>query len=232
VIVPLTDDQTWLEHFASLTPFRIPNGSLLVVAPHPDDETLGAGALIATLRAEGVPVTIAAATDGENAYDTGAEERIALGVTREHEQQQALALLGVDASAIHRFRLTDSGLAAREAELTQRLMKLAVPGMTLLAPWSGDFHPDHEACARAAAAVAAAKDLPLISYFFWTWHRGTPDLLEGLPLQRFDPAPEMLAAKAHALSKHQSQLEHADGEPILPSRLLGPARWPFEVFVA
>jgi hypothetical protein len=31
---------------------------------------------------------------------------------------------------------------------------------------------------------------------------------------------------------HRSQLERPSGEPILPHRLLAPARWPFEVFLS
>ena len=231
VIVSRTNDAEWQHRFAGLPFLALPTGPLLVVAPHPDDETLGAGALIWTLCQQGVRVTVVAATDGENAYNTPAEERRALAHTRDAEQREALTALGVPADCIHRLRLTDSGLHTEETALAERLLEIAEPGMTLLAPWSGDFHPDHEACARAAATVAHAKSLQLFSYFFWTWHRGRPDLLDGLPLCRFDPPPEALAAKTSALAKHRSQLHRDDEEPILPERLLGPARWSFEVFL-
>ena len=231
VITPLVDDAVWRQSFDAIPALELPQGPVLVLAPHPDDETLGAGALIAALRAKGIPVKVVAATDGENAYEDPASERVELGLTREREQREALAELGVAASAIVRLKMTDSGLVRQESKLTRHLLECVEPGMTLLAPWTGDFHPDHEACARAAAAVASATGLPLLYYFFWTWHRGQPELLRGLPLRRFDPDPDMVLAKDRALKKHVSQLHRSAGDPILPERLLAPARWPFEVFL-
>jgi LmbE family N-acetylglucosaminyl deacetylase len=232
VIVPVTDDMVWQNEFSSLPLLTVPVGPVLVIAPHPDDETLGAGGLIATLRRNDVRVVVVAATDGENAYETTLAERKALGETRESEQRDALAILGVPNTAIKRLRLTDSGLTAQEADLTDAVAQLAETDMTLLAPWSGDFHPDHEACARAASHVSAAKGLPLMSYFFWTWHRGAPEMLRGQQLRRFEPDSVALAAKAEALRRHRSQLERSSGDPILPDRLLAPARWPYEVFLS
>lgn len=42
--------------------------SLLVVAPHPDDETLGFGAAAATLQSRGVKVQVVSVTDGDASY--------------------------------------------------------------------------------------------------------------------------------------------------------------------
>ena len=231
MIHSLVQNETWLPALSVLPPWQPPLQPALILAPHPDDETLGAGALIATLRELHVDVTVVAATDGENAYDTSQQQRAQLARTRDVEQRNALAKLGLPAGNIHRLHLTDSGLHLQEAELTQRLMEIAQPGMHIVAPWMGDFHPDHEACARAAAAVAQQKQLSLTSYFFWTWHLGTAEVLNGLQARRFHPSPAALAAKAEALLCHRSQLEDESGEPILPQRLLGPARWPFEVFL-
>ncbi len=231
VITPLVDDASWLRQHSSLPPWQPPTVPTLVVAPHPDDETLGAGALVATLRASDVPVTVVAATDGENCYDLPQDEREGIRRTREAEQERALSCLGVAADHLYRLRLTDSGLHLLEPEITAQLMKLAAPGMHMLAPWTGDFHPDHEACARAAVTVAHAKGLQLTYYFFWTWHRGDLATLEGLPLRRFQPDETALQAKRDALQEHRSQLEWPGCDPILPAHLLGPAAWPFEVFL-
>jgi LmbE family N-acetylglucosaminyl deacetylase len=200
---------------------------VLVVAPHPDDETLGAGGFIATLRLRGIEVTVVAITDGENAYP----EMPQLGQIREREQVEALNRLGVDQNHIFRFRLPDSGLTECEQLLTECLLSVVSDGMHLLAPWCRDFHPDHEACGRAAKVVAERKKVPLTSYFFWTWHRGTTELLDGMKLVSFRLGGRELRAKRDALACHRSQLEHPSGLPILPEYLLEPTRRPFEVFL-
>jgi LmbE family N-acetylglucosaminyl deacetylase len=231
MIHSLVSDDVWLDYFQRMPTWEPTSRPTIILAPHPDDETLGAGALIASLRARDVSVWVIAATDGENCYDLPLEDRVALGRIREIEQRDALSRLGVEPDHIIRLRLTDSGLHLQESELADRLSSFVQPGMHLIAPWSGDFHPDHEACARAAATVARDNDAELISYFFWTWHRGTPDLLHGKSAVRFLPDAKAARAKREALQEHRSQLEHATFEPILPERLLGPANWPFEVFL-
>jgi LmbE family N-acetylglucosaminyl deacetylase len=199
---------------------------MVIVAPHPDDETLAAGGLIAAQRAKGVDVTVVAVTDGEHAYI----ENEGLAALRRKEQTCALARLGVPQHKIIRFGLVDSGVAAQESDLVARLRPLITAETQVFAPWVGDFHPDHEACARAAEAVVQDAGAVLISYFFWTWHRGTVTSLDGLTLRKFALSEEMMAAKWEGLACHASQLKHAPEPEVLPANLLWPARTPFEVF--
>ena len=212
---------------ASLPLWDPPAAPVLVIAPHPDDETLAAGGFIAAQRTRGAVVTVAAVTDGENAYP----DSTGLAALRIDEQTSALARLGVQPKSIVRLGLPDSGISACEQQLVQQLLPLASADTHILAPWRGDFHPDHEACGRAAEQVAHQTGAQLTSYFFWTWHRGTPDLLRGLPLRAFPLDRELLLARHEALLCHRSQLHHPSGEPILPPSLLAPAQRPFEVFL-
>lgn len=198
-----------------------------VIAPHPDDETLAAGGLIASLRSQGVPVRAIAVTDGENAY----EGETGLGAVREVEQAEALARLGVAPDCIHRLRFVDSGVSAQEADLVAAMDPLLRTAEHILAPWPHDFHPDHEVTGRAALSIAKRHGIPLTFYFFWTWHRGTPELLRDLPLLRLSLSADEQLAKREALALHRSQLQHESGEPILPAYLLEPAWRPYEVFL-
>ena len=231
MIVPETREEDWLRLLQHLPQWRPSGTSMVVVAPHPDDEVLGPGGLIAEQRARGVDVTVVAVTDGEHAYPE-ALDHPALGRTRCCEQATALRRLGVAEEKTIRLRLPDSSVMKHLPELTERLGRLVSHDTLLVAPWRGDFHPDHEACGLAAEEAARITGATLASYLFWTWHRGGTDLMRGLPLFSFPLSPATRLAKAEALQCHSSQLSREGGEPILPPLLLAPAARSFEVFLA
>jgi LmbE family N-acetylglucosaminyl deacetylase len=226
MIVPLVLEDEWLAALEDLPVWAPSPMPLVVLAPHPDDETLGAGGFIAAQSHHGRDVVVVAATDGESAYGYDPN----LGKVRESEQTNALARLGVPAENIVRLRLPDSDVASHETRLIDHLLPFVTKDTHLVAPWRGDFHPDHEACGRAAAWVANRTGARLTLYFFWTWHRGTTATLDALSLRSFPLNPHHLRSKSEALGCHRSQLTHESGEPILPDNLLAPARRPFEVF--
>lgn len=228
MIVPVTKEEDWRQALDETPEWTPPIRELLVVAPHPDDETLGAGGLIASFRASGHLVTVVAVTDGDRAFSNYPR----LAEIRVEEQERALARLGVSSDHIVRLGLPDSAVASREEDLRAQLTTLLSSNIHVVAPWSGDFHPDHEACGRAAAGAVAQTGARLSWYFFWTWHWGTPASLQGLNLKRFPLDERNRRAKAEALRCHQSQLQIFNGEQILPENLLAPAYRPFEIFAS
>ena len=226
-IIPITAEDDWLSCLADAPHWMPPLVPTIVLAPHPDDETLGAGGVIARLRTHGIPVTVLAITDGEGAYaDTPDLDRL-----RVPEQTEALARLGVAETMVQRLGLPDRFVSEHEEELAAALRLTVQPGMQIIAPWSSDFHPDHQAAGRAAAQIAAEAKVPLFYYLFWTWHRGTPETLAGLHLLAVPLTESERATKLHALAAHTSQLSHDDGEPILSARLLQPAERTFEIYI-
>ena len=93
---------------------------LLVIAPHPDDEALGAAGLIQRVRARGGVVRVVLLTSGDG-FPEGVEvaEGIAhpaasdfrgYGVLREHETRSAMAILGVASEHIRFLGFPDEGL--------------------------------------------------------------------------------------------------------------------------
>jgi LmbE family N-acetylglucosaminyl deacetylase len=183
--------------------------------------------MTAKLRLQNVPVTVVAASDGENAYASAQ----GLGKARELEQYEALARLGVDHRSVHRLRLPDRELTAWEGALERGLSAVVSSETHIVAPWPRDFHPDHEACGRAAESVARRYGLKLTFYLFWTWHRGVPGMLDDLSLVSLHLTEEE-RCKSYLHSKaHLSQFEHPDGAPILSQELLRPAEREFEVYL-
>lgn len=227
MVTPLVQEYEWTRELISLCDWYPSAKPMAVIAPHPDDETLAAGGIIASQRARGVDVKIVAITDGENAYP-GQEH---LGDLRRQEQNAAVARLDVAGEKIIRFGLPDGGVASQEQELVERLSSIVSANTHLLAPWRGDFHPDHEACGRAAEVVACSTGATLTRYLFWTWHYGTVASVNGLSLRRFPLTNELLLRKIEAIRCYRSQLEREDGKPILPELLLAPAKRAFEAFV-
>src|SRR5258708_9916053 len=62
-----TSERKWAQHLFRRSDWSPAEGPLLVVAPHPDDEIMGAGGLIHTWAGMGRSVTVLSVTDGEAA---------------------------------------------------------------------------------------------------------------------------------------------------------------------
>lgn len=226
-MTPVCSESGWLAALEGLPRWRPPRLPTIVVAPHPDDETLGAGGLITSQHRAGVPVTVIAVTDGEAAYADARE----LGELRCAEQEAALAELGLGRRDIIRLRIPDGRVATAERELAEVLERATKSPSLLVAPWSLDPHPDHEACGRAAERLADPANITLVSYMFWAWHRTPASSVTVLSLARLELDQSIQAARAAALSHHRSQLKWKTGNPILPNSLLGPVKRSFETYI-
>lgn len=134
---------------------------LMVLAPHPDDESLAAGGLIQRALAYRVPVSVVFATDGENnpwpqrvlerRLWIGAHQRRAWGSRRRGEADAALRVLGAQAVAVHRLGWPDGGVTwkllddtASMLETFRALIEAERPTVLVL-PDLVDRHPDHSA---------------------------------------------------------------------------------------
>ncbi|WP_141014944.1 PIG-L family deacetylase [Nocardioides sambongensis] len=211
---------------------------VVVLAAHPDDETLGAGGIAATLAARGVPVTLVLATAGEASHPaspTHSPQRLAQ--RRLRESAAALAVVAPAAHTVH-LDLVDGAVATREEELVHRLVRVVGDGRStlLLSPWREDGHPDHEACGRAAAVGARRTGARLLQYPIWCWQWATPQDLPWELVRLLPLGARARAAKAGALAQHSSQVRPlspaAGDEQLLPDHFLEHFAGPEEVFLA
>jgi LmbE family N-acetylglucosaminyl deacetylase len=140
---------------------------VLVVAPHPDDESLGCGGTMALLAEAGAAVTTLTVTDGEATRGSPLppEETARL---RRAEAERAAAAVG----ASPRFLgLADGGLSEQVEELAAAL-RAAIAELdpeAVFAPWLLDGGGDHRAVSDALAAAVADADRPQVwGYEVWT----------------------------------------------------------------
>lgn len=222
----ITVEKEWLEFLEQKPQWDGPQRRTILLTPHPDDETLGAGGLIADLRKKNIDVSIIAITDGENSCPQNPNIR----TIRQQEQEQALQLLGVSKKNIIRLKLKDSSVTLAEEELEHLLLPLIHKKDHILSPWLGDYHSDHEAVGRVALKIAQQKKAQLSFYFFWTWHYSSVKDLEKFALQTYLLSDESFYLKQNALSCYASQYAEESGRAILPPHLLIPAQRPFEVY--
>ena len=205
-------------------------GRIVVVAPHPDDETLGVGGLLFDLGKCGWAVTVVAVTDGEAAH--GPAHATRLRRTRPDEQTRALSYLSPGADII-RLAIPDGHVRERQVSLRNALDAIVRQrdATLLLSTWRGDRHPDHEATGRAAAGVAAHVGVAFCEFPIWARHWARPDQLPVAQLCGWRVSRAGLDAKRQAMDVFASQTLAVDGVSILPAPVLARFLHPIEVLI-
>ena len=134
-----------------------PVRSAVVVAPHPDDEVIGAFGLIRHLRAQGAKVRVIIVTDGAASHRQSTRFPPArLAALRRAESRAGMARAGLAADDVHFLGRADGSLgayrAAEDRALARDLGRGPAPDLLVL-PSPVDDHPDHRTVARAGAAL-------------------------------------------------------------------------------
>ena len=188
-------------------------GRVVVLAPHPDDESLGCGGLLALLAQAGQEPHVVIVTDGSRSHDSPSTPPAALAALRQREARAAVAALGLPADAVTFLAHPDCGMPeAGTAAFTvaaSALSRTLSDADTVVVPWRRDPHCDHEATwALARAAVARLDEPPRwIEYPVWAWEHASTDVApqhgEATPW-RLDIS-DVLDPKRRAVAAHRSQ---------------------------
>lgn len=220
--------QPWLDDLPRLA-LPAPDSSIVVLAAHPDDESLGAGGLIAAAAGAGHRVVVLVASDGEGSHpDAVSLSADQLRTVRRVEVAEATRRLGSRVELVL-LGLPDGQLADWQQAIGQAVRDALGPGPAwLVTTWQDDGHPDHAACDQAAVAVASQRpDVRHFSYPIWWWHWARPDAAspeQRGAARRFPLSKAAHEAKAAALASYRSQtvpLGPAVGDqPVLSARFL------------
>lgn len=229
----------------AIDPADIFSGTLLILAPHMDDEVLACGGTMAGLpRKDRVHVVYA--TDGTRspvpAASTPDASAPELESIRMQEARAAMAILGIPESNLYFLGLPDGALQQQEKELTPALVETmhGTRPDQILAPFRYDRHPDHLALYRATlqAVAAACPWAELYEYFVYHRYR----LLPGGDIRRFiRPHLRMSvniqlwsAKKKQALQSYRSQTTlfySWQARPILPQKRVDDVSRQPEIFL-
>lgn len=224
----------WADAVLKASPWEPVDGPVLVVVPHPDDESLMFGGVLAHCGMRGTPVHVLAVTDGGAAYPDVADAGT-LARLRRGEQHDALVELGLAGANVTRLGIPDGCIADHEDVLVEAIVEIVAGERfsAVLAPWEHDHHTDHEACGRAAGRardqVSSEVDpsFTVVSGLFWSMLRdpAPPDMA----LASFTLTSGHLARKSAAIRRHRSQVDRLDvlvgAEPVLGERELALTSW-------
>jgi len=142
---------------------------VVVLAPHPDDETLGCGLLIADAVRLGVQLAVVVLTDGQASHPGSLRwPPAALGRLRRGETRRALARLGADRAALRFMGWRDGRLSEDARSLRLRALLQAIGARTVLVSSPADSHPDHQAAWRLARRATRGSRARLMTYAVWS----------------------------------------------------------------
>lgn len=141
-----------------------------VIAPHPDDEAIGAFGLIAALRARGAVVDVTLVTDGSASHpNSRAWPPARLSAARYAETRRVLRRAGVRRQDLRFLDHADGALGfaghTTIARLARELARRPRPDL-IITPSINDNHADHRAAAKAVARAWPAS-IKRLSYLVW-----------------------------------------------------------------
>lgn len=209
---------------------------LVVLAAHPDDETLGAGGLLVCAAERGIPTCVVVVTDGESSHP-GAGSGADLRRRRRLEVVGALQDLAPHAE-VGFLGVPDGGIREHadrvRAHVAARLHEVDARRTLVVAPWWRDGHRDHRVLGDVARELVAAG-VRVVGYPIWLWHWGDPDRTQTERWRVLRLPREIVETKRRAIGRHASQLEPlspAPGdEPVVHAEMRRHFERSLEVFV-
>ncbi|WP_051625711.1 PIG-L deacetylase family protein [Kozakia baliensis] len=218
-------------------------GRTLVLAPHPDDESLGCAGFIAESCARGILPIVVIATDGAASHPQSKNwppERLVR--QRRQEAQNALTKLGLPTENLFFLNLPDSHAPVSGPDFEKSvdtLIDLAKEHRcaTFLTTSRHDPHCDHEAAWLMASEAAKRLSRTLLTYPVWSWTLPPETQLDDTMPSGWRLSIEThLSTKQAAITAHESQYGRLiDDDPsgfVLPENLLSRVVRPYEVFIA
>jgi LmbE family N-acetylglucosaminyl deacetylase len=212
--------------------------NILIIAPHPDDETFGCAGLIALKVKQNVKVSVLFLTNGEKSLEDVPAEEIMLH--RQNSARAATEILGV--KDIYFMNLVDGAIPHQnDTDFSQAVEKLAthiamVDPAEVFCTHIAEGWSDHTAAAELTIAALKKLDRPISLYMYWVWVWFSVPL-KGMRALDFSQTYyldilDVIQEKKSAMHCYLNAL-HVSGVPYcgrLPKMFLKAFDWPYEVF--
>lgn len=170
--------------------------NVLVIAPHPDDESIGCGGTICLHVKHGDRVSAIFLTSGELGLKHLPKEKA--WKIREAEARKAAEILGLDSLTFLRQSDWYLGDQIKQAAAALKpILQSTAPDLIYL-PHEGEWHPDHKATAPIVRAALGGTNVPLRGYEIWS------------PLTEYDHyenISSVMNRKIRAVRCHRSQMK-------------------------
>ena len=183
---------------------QLEHGSVLVLAPHADDDVLSCGGTASLHAMQGDPVHVIVVFDGTKGDPEGHFAPDELRDTRRAEAHAGGALLGLESyefwgypeghePAAYELQMACDGLAKRLEELEPDIV---------YAPWIGEQHVDHHMLARVTRAAIEKAGFRGTAWGWEVWSALVPT--------RVVDVTKVYPMKVQALRQHRSQMRYGD----------------------
>ncbi len=211
----------------------LPMDNVLIVAPHPDDEVIGCGGLIARLVGEGRPPHIVIMTGGEKSH-SGCCQTPESDIVRARREltRNALECLKVPEENIHEFGFPDGKISSNCQDLKKlsTLIKKMSPKAVFVPHW-GEGWNDHVVIAEIVKAIVP-NDTAIWMYCVWMWYYNVWRNLDWGNASVLKMTPEEHALKLRAIDAYIKPLAPC-GRPwsgVLPRVFVNANRWNKELY--
>lgn len=170
--------------------------NVLVVAPHPDDESIGCGGAVCLHVERGDTVNAVFLTSGERGLKHLPKETA--WKIREKEAEEAAEVLRLNALMF--LRKNDWHLADQiedAANALKPIIAATAPELIYL-PHEGEWHPDHKAATPIVRSALGRSTIPLRGYEIWS------------PITTYDHhenITSVMTQKLRAMRCHRSQMK-------------------------
>ncbi len=216
----------------------VPEGRIVIVAPHPDDEVIGCGGLIARLISHGNPPHIIIMTGGEGSHNgccnTSKDDIVN---ARRHLTRSALDILGMPDNYIHELNFQDGNINGNDTEVESlKLLITDINPQSVFVPHWGEGWPDHINTAKLIRKIINSSSLltkPQVwEYCVWMWYYNVWRGLDWKNCYKVAMDKEELNLKRKAMDAYISPLAPC-GKPwsgVLPTLFINANRGNTELY--